>query len=417
MELRPVRLGKRHEGDDVGFGLVHQLRQLADAGPQLVGDLAPGLRRSSLVGLHEHRPDGGGHHLMLGLRHVGQGIPHEMNTTSLPRCSEDLSDGGLQTFVGVRDDEPDALQPAFLQPAQEPEPEHGGLRRAEAEAQDLAPAVGVDARGDDRRHRHDAPVLAHLQVGRVEPQVGPLPLDRPLQKGIHPDIDALAQLRYLALRDPAHPHRLHEIVHLAGRHALDPGLLDHRHQGLFGRPARLKETGEVRTLPQLRDLQIQRPQPRVEGTVAIPVALRGALLAPLVAARADLPFHVVGHQPPQHLLGQILHEVAPAALQKRVQQWHGVVGHRALRFVSRVSNPTLPRGTVITQEGGGLRHVRSSAHRPRLQIHTTSVDATNPRRRGCGRPRFSPVVLAPRRLSAACLRERSITGSEPDIRH
>ncbi len=31
---------------------------------------------------------------------------------------------------------------------------------------------------------------------------------------------------------------------------------------------------------------------------------------------------------------------------------------------------------MITQGGGGLRYVRSSARRLRLQIHTTSVDST-----------------------------------------
>ena len=337
MELRPVRLGERHEGDHVGFGLVHHSCQLRDALAELIGDLSPGLRCSGMIGLQEHRSNGGCHHLMLGLRHIGQSIAHEVNTTPLPRRSEHLSDGSLQAFVRVRDDEPDALQPALLQAAQEPEPEDGRLRRAETEPEDLAPAVSVHARGDYGRHRHDTPVLAHFQVSRVEPQIRPISLDRPLQKGVHPDIDALAQLRHLAFRDPAHPHRLHEVVHLAGRHALDPRLLDHRHQSLLGGATRLQKAGEVRALPQLRDLQIERPQPRIEGAVAIPVTLRRALLVAFVAARTDLALDVVGHQPPQHLLGQLLHEIAPAALQQSVEKWHRVVGHRALRFVSRVA--------------------------------------------------------------------------------
>ncbi len=109
MELRPMRLGKRHEGDDVDFGLVHHGRQFRDALAQLIGDLSPGLRCGGMVGLHEHRPDGACHHLMLGLRHIGQSISHEVNATPLPRCLEDLGDGGLQTFMRVRDDELDAL--------------------------------------------------------------------------------------------------------------------------------------------------------------------------------------------------------------------------------------------------------------------------------------------------------------------
>ena len=42
---------------------------------------------------------------------------------------------------------------------------------------------------------------------------------------------------------------------------------------------------------------------------------------------------------------------------------------------ARVVGPTLSRGTVITQEDGGLRYGRSSARLPRLQISTSSVDA------------------------------------------
>ena len=51
---------------------------------------------------------------------------------------------------------------------------------------------------------------------------------------------------------------------------------------------------------------------------------------------------------------------------------------------------------MITQGGGGLRYVRSSAHRLRLQIFTSSVDATGPRgfdaaKRVVGRKRVALV--------------------------
>ena len=41
MDLGSVILGEAHKGEHIGFGLVHQRRQLCDLGPELIGDLAP----------------------------------------------------------------------------------------------------------------------------------------------------------------------------------------------------------------------------------------------------------------------------------------------------------------------------------------------------------------------------------------
>jgi len=86
MELRPVGLGKGHEGDDVGFGVIHQGRQLGKSGTELVGDVTPGLRSRGLRVLREHGPDRGRHHLVLSFGDIGQGIAHEVNATPLPCC-------------------------------------------------------------------------------------------------------------------------------------------------------------------------------------------------------------------------------------------------------------------------------------------------------------------------------------------
>jgi len=41
VELRAVVFGEAHEGEHIGFGLVHQPRQFCDLGPKLISDLAP----------------------------------------------------------------------------------------------------------------------------------------------------------------------------------------------------------------------------------------------------------------------------------------------------------------------------------------------------------------------------------------
>ena len=105
-------------------------------------------------------------------------------------------------------DELDAAQAAAGELAQERGPERLGLGGADVHAENFAPAVAVDADRDDHRDRDDAAVLAHLHVGGVDPQIGPVALDRAVEEGLHLVVDLLAQPADLALGDAAHPHRL-----------------------------------------------------------------------------------------------------------------------------------------------------------------------------------------------------------------
>jgi hypothetical protein len=138
--------------------------------------------------------------------------------------------------MGVGDDPLHARQAAAHQTAQELDPEGGGFRLPQAQPEDLAAAVLIDAGGDYRGARHDAPSLAKLDVGRIEPAVGPLAVQRPLEERQHARVDVLTQSRNLRLGDARHAQRLDEVIDLARGNALDPRLLDHGGQGLFGGP-------------------------------------------------------------------------------------------------------------------------------------------------------------------------------------
>jgi hypothetical protein len=70
---------------------------------------------------------------------------------------------------------------------------------------DLPPPVGVRRHGDYGCDRDDAPALADLQVGCIQPEIGPVAVERPLQEGADPLVDLLAELRHLALADAAEP--------------------------------------------------------------------------------------------------------------------------------------------------------------------------------------------------------------------
>src|SRR5207344_3578434 len=138
-----------------------------------------------------------------------------------------------------------------------------------------------------RSDRDNATAIADLEVGRVEPQIRPLAVDRPVEEGIDPFIDVLAELGNLALRDAGQAHRLDQFVDPAGRDAADPGFLDHRDQRLLGGLARLEEWREVRPLAQLGDAQLERAQARVEAALAIPVAVIETVAGAFVPASPD----------------------------------------------------------------------------------------------------------------------------------
>ena len=170
--------------------------------------------------------------------------------------------------------------PAPRPPAQEGRPERPGLRGADRRAEHLAPAVGVDRHRDYDGDGDDAPRLAELHVGGVDPQVRPVALDRARREGVDALVDLLAQARDLGLADAGHAHGLDQLVDAAGRDALDVGLLDHGRERLLGRASGLQETGEVRALAQLGDAQPHAAGAGLPEPVAVAVAQVGALGRP-----------------------------------------------------------------------------------------------------------------------------------------
>src|SRR5580700_8767022 len=101
--------------------------------------------------------------------------------------------------MGIGDHQLDAAQTASGELAQKLGPEGLGLRRSDIHAEHLAAAVAVDADRsehlaaavavdadrNDYRRRDDAPTLARLHVSRIDPQIGPVALDRAAQEGFH----------------------------------------------------------------------------------------------------------------------------------------------------------------------------------------------------------------------------------------
>ena len=176
------------------LGLVHQPAEFLEPGPQLIGDVPPDLARGLAIGLDEGLADGGGDNRLLRLWHVGQRIAHEVHATALPCRADDPLDGDLQPFVRVPG--PPSLtprRPPLVRALPGSPPRRSPPPRANAEPDDLAASLGVGGHSDYRGDRDDASALAHLQVGRIQPQIGPVAFERTFQEGLHALVDFLAQ--------------------------------------------------------------------------------------------------------------------------------------------------------------------------------------------------------------------------------
>ena len=192
VELGAVLLGEAHVGQHVGLGLVHQVRQLGHLGAELVGHLAPlGLGGHGIL-LGEGGGDEGRHHAPALLAGMGEEVAHEVDPAPLPGGVEDPGGAGLEAFVVIGDHQFHAAQAAPGQGAQELGPKGLGLRDADRHAQDFAPAPIVDAHGDDHGDRDDAPGLAHLHIGGVQPEIGPVAFQGALKEGLDLVVDLLS---------------------------------------------------------------------------------------------------------------------------------------------------------------------------------------------------------------------------------
>jgi hypothetical protein len=77
----------------------------------------------------------------------------------------------------------------------------------------------------------------------------------------------------LATSDTARPHRLHQIVHRAGRDAQHVGFLHHGGERLLGHTVRLQKAREVGALAQFRDAKFDRAGAGLPDPIAVAVTL------------------------------------------------------------------------------------------------------------------------------------------------
>ena len=164
-----------------------------------------------------------------------------MRPASLPaRARQGGGDRGDQPGVRVGGDQHYPGQAAGDQAAEERQPPGAVLGGGDVEAEDLPLAAGVDPGGDQPVHQHRAATLTDPQgqrVGLHEPVRAAI--QRPGPELLHRRIQALGQLRHLALGQADDPERLGQLLHPPGAHPQQIGRGHDRDQGLLGPAAPL----------------------------------------------------------------------------------------------------------------------------------------------------------------------------------
>ena len=139
---------------------------------ELIDDQSELRAGGGVVGLGEDRADQRRDHLALLMGCGSHHVAHRVHAAALPGGALELgADRSTQPGVGVGDHELDAGEAAVAEAAEELGPEHFGLGVADVDTEDFSVSVSTQPGGDHDSFGHDVAVLAHVDVGGVEPHV------------------------------------------------------------------------------------------------------------------------------------------------------------------------------------------------------------------------------------------------------
>src|SRR5215218_4352563 len=200
--------------------------------------------------------------------------------------------------------------------------------------------------------------------GGVDPQVGPMALDRsaeerldalvppqaagrlgtPASMSSHRRETWLPRVRLRLpegmLGDAGAAHGLDQVVDRTGRDPVHVSLLNDRGQSLLRGATWLQEGREVRSFAQLRDGQLDPADAGLPATLAVAVPVVDPLRAPHPGRGPGEPVDLGLHQPLARVGQQLANQVRIGTLLEQLQQRHSLVGHRRLRWVPGLATRT-----------------------------------------------------------------------------
>jgi len=104
---------------------------------------------------------------------VGLGVLLEVELAALPwQGGKDGATGGAQAGVVVGDEKLEAAEAALLEACEKVAPVDFGFAQGDADAEDLAFAIGADAQGDEHSTVEDASAVADFFVAGIEEDAG-----------------------------------------------------------------------------------------------------------------------------------------------------------------------------------------------------------------------------------------------------
>ena len=243
------------------------------------------------------------------------------------------------------------------------------------------PAVVVDADGDQAGHVDDAPALAALHHQRVEPDVLVAGRQGPLPEALHVGVEHLREFRDLALRELLDAERLDQVLDPPRGDAEQVRLGHHRSERLLGPSPGLEQpSGEVRPVPELRDLQVDGADPRIPGPPPVPVPGVLPLLVPLPVAGPAGSVDLCAHQRTDHRRQHGLQRVRRRLLDllakplDRIDAGRG--GHRSLLGGNHLAGCFLKDDAVAALLNFGASSVHHSTGRY-CKGPTGSADPSN----------------------------------------
>jgi hypothetical protein len=153
------------------------------------------------------------------------------------------------------------MQAAIAKRQQEVLPRRPALTVGHLHAEDLAPAVPVDADRDQHCLAGDDAVLAHLLVASIEDQVGERFVEATAGKGGETIVEALVDRRDRRGREAVAAQLLGDRLDLHRRNALHVHLGQRRDERLLGALVAFEQLGREAAVTVLRDPQLELANP------------------------------------------------------------------------------------------------------------------------------------------------------------
>ena len=323
-----------HPGGKFGGGLGVGGNEMIEAGLSR-GEIGA-IEDGADVGSHAGAP--------IETGNISLGVLLEVELATLPgNRGEDGSTGRGEAWMGIADDEGEAVKPSGLKRGQEVAPVNLGLAEGGADAENGAFPIGADPDGDEDGAVQELAALSDFFVSGVQDHVGTAS-QRAITPGLEFGIEFGGSGADLGGTDGMATEFLDDFGNFAGRDALDIHLGQGEHEGSFAADAFFQSAGiKVHTIAHLGNAELDGADTGGEGFGFEPVGAAQAAIAPFVGTGLEdctaLLHHGLINEEAQ-ALGKAGRALRGQQLQNGVQKIRiNVVGHVCVFVGCVLSHP------------------------------------------------------------------------------